>query len=49
MKRITVWVECPEGKMEEVIRKVEEYLRILGLEFTILPTKDDVFREERSK
>lgn len=49
MKRITVWIDCSEAEVVEVTREVEALLRKMGVVFTVHPTTDDIFSQERSK
>jgi hypothetical protein len=36
MKRITVWIDCEDGELEEALRRVEEALRSAGQRYAIV-------------
>ena len=49
MKKITILLDSPEERIEEVTWKVEVFLRTLELEFTVQRTTSDLIGEERPR
>ncbi len=49
MKRVTVWLDCRENQVNEIVGKLRTFLENEDIEFTILENQPNLERKERSK
>jgi len=49
LKRLTVWVDCDEGELESVRRKIEQYMSQEKMTFTVLTSSEVIYSRKETK